>query len=221
MVLHVAAHIRNPRNAPGPFYVLADSCISCGAPQAQAPELVAGCGSEGGCYFRKQPETQEEIDAAIRATFVSCIEVYRYGGEDPEIRRRLAELGYASLCDNPIEGVAEVVRDRVRFTFDATHAATLAAQILAWVSERNPNGACTEPVVGDAEEAAFEHTHSAKYAMPLVYRLTRLPTGRWLLVKGHRDPWLHDLLVSHGARELRWFSEKELAAGAEGRLLPY
>jgi hypothetical protein len=221
MILRVTERIRNPANVPGPFYVLASSCIACGAPQAQAPELVAGCGSEGGCYFRRQPETPEEVDAAIRATFVSCIEVYRYGGEDPEIRRRLAELGQGSLCDSPLEGVAEVVRDRVCFIFDATHAATLATQILGWLIEQNPSGACTEPVVGDAEVAAFEHTHSAKYATPLVYRLARLPTGRWLLVKGRRDPWLHDLLVSHGARELRWFSEEELAAGAEGKLLPY
>jgi hypothetical protein len=217
----VTEHIRNPKNAPGPFYVLANSCIACGAPQAEAPELVAGCDSDEGCFFRRQPETPEEVDAAIRATLVSCVEVYRYGGEDPEIRRRLGEIGHALLCDHPLEGVTEVVRDHVRFAFDATHAAALAAQILAWVIEQNPNGACTEPVEGDAEAAAFEHTHSAKYARPLIYRLARLPDGYWLLVMSPRNPWLHDLLVSHGARELRWFSADELAAGAEGKRRPY
>jgi len=75
----VTERIRNPHNAPGPFYVLANNCIACGAPQAEAPGLVDGCGSEDGCHFRRQPETPEEVDSAIRATFVSCIEVYRYG----------------------------------------------------------------------------------------------------------------------------------------------
>jgi hypothetical protein len=210
----VTERTRNPKNAPGPFYVLANSCIACGAPQAEAPELVAGCSSDAGCYFHRQPETPEEVDAAIRATFVSCVQVYRYGGEDPEIRLRLAELGQVSLCDHPLEGVTEVVRDHVRFAFDATHAAALATQVLAWVIEKSPCGACTEPVEGDAEAAAFEHTHSARHAMPRVYRLARLPDGYWLLVKSPRDPWLHDLLVSHGAHELRWFSADELAAGA-------
>ena len=151
----------------------------------------------------------------------SCIEVYRYGGEDPEIRRRLAELGHAALCDHPLEGVTEVVRDHVRFHFVATDATALAAQILAWAIAQSPNGACTAPVEGDAEEAAFEHTHSARYATPQVYRLARLPDGCWLLVKSSRDPWLHDLLASHGACDLRWFSVDELTAGAEGKRLPY
>jgi hypothetical protein len=29
--------------------------------------------------------------------FVSCIQVYRYGGDDTVIRRRLADLGHAGL----------------------------------------------------------------------------------------------------------------------------
>jgi hypothetical protein len=211
---------RHPKNAPGPFYVLANHCIACGAPQAEAPELVTGCGSDDGCYFHRQPETPEEVDAALRATLVSCIEVYRYGGEDPEIRRRLAEVGHASLCDHPLEGVAKVVRDHVRFAFDATNAAALATRILDWMIEQNPKGAWTEPVTGDREAAAFEHTHSSQYAKPRIYRLARLSDRHWLLT-GAQGPWLHDLLVSHGARDLRWFSADELTAGAEGKRLPY
>jgi len=221
MILHVTEHVRNPRNARGPFYVLADSCIACGAPRAEAPDLIAGCGDDGGCYFSRQPATAAEVDAAIRATFVSCIEAYRYGGKDTEIRRRLGELGHAALCDDPLDGVTEVIRNHVRFAFDATHAADFAAQVLAWVIEGSPDGACTSPVEGDAEVAAFEHTHSSQHATPRVYRLARLPDGYWLLVKSLRDPWLHDLLLSHGARELRWFSADEFTEGDEGKPLPY
>lgn len=46
---------------------------------------------------------------------MSCIEVYRYGGTDLTIGRRLAELGHADLCDHPLEGHPVVLRNRVRF----------------------------------------------------------------------------------------------------------
>jgi len=58
---------RNPKNAPGPFYVLRDQCISCGAPQAEAPGLVT-LDDGVGCYFHKQPATAAEVNDAIRAT---------------------------------------------------------------------------------------------------------------------------------------------------------
>src|SRR5579872_4377324 len=74
----VAEHPRDSRNAPGPFYVVQNQCISCGAPQAEAPGLVTL--DDGGCYFHKQPETDAEVNDAIRSMLVSCIEVYRYGG---------------------------------------------------------------------------------------------------------------------------------------------
>jgi hypothetical protein len=99
---HVADRERNPKNAAGAFYVLKDQCISCDAPRYEAPGLVA-FDDETGCYFQRQPETDHEVDDAIRAMFVSCVEVYRYAGIDPTIRRRLAELGHAHLCDQPLE----------------------------------------------------------------------------------------------------------------------
>lgn len=48
------------------------------------------------CYFRRQPETAEEIEQAIRAVHVSCCGAVQYSGSDPEILERLTELSEIS-----------------------------------------------------------------------------------------------------------------------------
>jgi hypothetical protein len=99
--------ISHPRNAPGPFYSEYDGCITCGAPNAEAPDLIGWyeerCGTEtySHCIFERQPETLDEVDRAIQAMHVSCVENLRYRGTDPAILQRLAQLGMAHLCDAP------------------------------------------------------------------------------------------------------------------------
>ena len=80
---------RNSRSVPGDFYVRANGCIHCGAPEHEAPDLMRTRGD--GCYFVKQPETPEETDRAVRAVRASCCDAVRYGGSDPEILERLGE----------------------------------------------------------------------------------------------------------------------------------
>ena len=82
-------------NAPGDFFVEDGRCIACTAPEHEAPELMAH--AKGGdliyhCYFRRQPETPEEVEHAIRAVFVSCCGAVQYGGSDPSILNRFEEL---------------------------------------------------------------------------------------------------------------------------------
>ena len=84
-------------NVPGDFYVQCNSCIHCGAPEAEAPDLMEMTGT--GCYFKKQPETEEEIERAINALAVSCISAVRYRGTDKNILNKIANLGYQSECD--------------------------------------------------------------------------------------------------------------------------
>ncbi len=96
---------RNPVNAPGPFYTEANSCIACCLPEGEAPDLIGYHEEDGpneGCFFKKQPETPEELDRAIRAMFVNCVETLRYAGKDPAILRRLREMGRESQCDYPL-----------------------------------------------------------------------------------------------------------------------
>lgn len=86
---------RFPLNAPGDFFVEDGMCIACAAPEHEAPELMAHTEHEADgyhCYFRRQPETPEEVEHAIRAVCVSCCEAVRYGGNDPKILGRLEKL---------------------------------------------------------------------------------------------------------------------------------
>ena len=73
----------------GDFYVTKDECITCGAPEAEAPDIIEHSEkNDGQCFFKKQPETENEIDQAIKAMMISCIGALRYGGNDQKIIRR-------------------------------------------------------------------------------------------------------------------------------------
>ncbi len=76
-------------------------CLFCEAPYHEAPDLMGtddeSCGYH--CHFRKQPTTPEEIERAIRACQVSCVEAVRYAGNDPAILARFQELRSAASCD--------------------------------------------------------------------------------------------------------------------------
>jgi hypothetical protein len=89
-----------PKNAPGPFYVEDGCCIICQAPYHEAPDVMAHDEEGGGhCYFRRQPETPEQVERVISACCVSCVSAVRYSGNDPEILRRFRELGDIDACD--------------------------------------------------------------------------------------------------------------------------
>jgi hypothetical protein len=79
-----------PKNAPGDFIVNDFECIQCCAPEAEAPTLMDNDGTS--CYFKKQPETPEEIEQALNAVHVCCIGAVRYCGSNQQIIERLNEL---------------------------------------------------------------------------------------------------------------------------------
>jgi hypothetical protein len=77
---------RYPKNAPGPFFVENNNCITCHSPEHEAPDLMTHDeGDYGHCYFKRQPITFEEKRQAVRACIVSCCGSVRYEGNDPEI----------------------------------------------------------------------------------------------------------------------------------------
>ena len=99
---------REPENAPGPFYVGKDMCLTCSLPVGTAPETIryhdkpcARCpeGCPDHCYVSRQPETPEEISRMLEVVAGSCIAAYRYCGTDPGILRRLVEAGCKEQCD--------------------------------------------------------------------------------------------------------------------------
>ena len=92
-------------NAQGPFYSEDDGCITCMAPHFAAPDLMgfyedpSGANARSHCFFKMQPQTEVELDRAIRAIQVSCVQNLQYRGSDPAILKRLSEMGFGSLCD--------------------------------------------------------------------------------------------------------------------------
>jgi len=94
-------HERFPENSKGDFYVENQVCITCRAPEAEAPDLIEHSKFEyGHCYFKKQPQTPDELDRAISAMQVSCIAGIRYSGKDEAVLKRLYKLGLENECDH-------------------------------------------------------------------------------------------------------------------------
>ncbi|NRF38326.1 ferredoxin [Pedobacter foliorum] len=91
---------RFSENSEGDFYVKNQVCTACGAPEAEAPDLIDHSKTEWGhCYFKRQPQTPEELERAICAMEVSCVSGIRYGGKDESILRQLYERGLGGECD--------------------------------------------------------------------------------------------------------------------------
>lgn len=80
---------RFPLNVPGDFYTTG-MCTACGAPEADAPDLLAPLGDDNhDTYFVRQPRTPDEVERACLTIEVCCASALRYGGRDPSIIRRL------------------------------------------------------------------------------------------------------------------------------------
>jgi hypothetical protein len=74
--------------------------MRCCLVHEEAPELLNDPAVEfQQCYFRRQPQTPEEIEHAIRAIGVSETAALRYGGTDQAIIRRLG----GECCDHQLQ----------------------------------------------------------------------------------------------------------------------
>lgn len=81
---------RHPQSMPGDFYVEQDCCLACGVPEVIAPDLVAHEKERyWHCYWKKQPETPDELDRAVKILHTQELDCHRYGGSDPAILERL------------------------------------------------------------------------------------------------------------------------------------
>jgi hypothetical protein len=92
-------HERETRSAPGDFYVENHCCTSCGIPQVVAPDLVGWVDEGmGRCYWKKQPETPDEMMRAFAVFDSQELGCHRYAGTDPEIQNRVGREN----CDKPL-----------------------------------------------------------------------------------------------------------------------
>ena len=184
------AEERTPLNAPGPFYVARDQCITCMAPEAEAPSLMAFDEERSSCYFRRQPETADETYRAIRAVWVSCCGAVRYGGTDPAVVRRLVNLGLEGQVDEPAEVPRRrVVRDRATFRYvERTSARELAAEVGRRMRAAFSYGTVSDPEVAP-DWASIVWTWAPGHpgaTMKLVFRAAADDAGHWVVYLG--DP---------------------------------
>lgn len=220
---------RHPQNASGPFYVEEGCCTMCGVPETYAPEMF-GADARPHCFVKSQPVSEVAIDRAIRVMWMSELGCVRYGGSDPRIIGRLAELGEASLCDEPAPpGAAPRRRDHAAIaTTDANLRALTADQLGALLTShlqakpespyRFRPGHCSTSVC-DICISWFED----------VFHLIRISVSdrddvRWLI--HHAGPVglsfaIHDWLAGEGDWSVRWLTEAEWAKNEPGRRLPW
>ena len=179
----------HPKNAPGPFYVENGCCITCLAPHFEAPTLMGLDELEGHCFFQKQPESDQELYRAIRAVNVSEVQCLRYGGNDPDILRRLVEIGEANACDQPLPTTSvPILRNHVTFaaTFadDPWHVAIALRDYILSQNSENVTHKVTDPKYrGKVVSFAYSWFEDRYYTVN-VQRGERL-RNRWLV---HHSP---------------------------------
>lgn len=90
------------RNVPGPFYVQADCCITCGVPVELAPEMFMWENPDAphpSCFVYRQPETLTELVKMVDVMGQTEMDCIRFRGDYPEMRHLLIENGHAQQCD--------------------------------------------------------------------------------------------------------------------------
>lgn len=142
-------------NAPGDFYVEAGVCAHCCMPHGVAPELMNDAKVDfRECYFRRQPQTPEEVKQAIEALQVSDLGCLRYGGNNPYIIDQLYHLHLERQCDHsPKPAAAGLSAAR----FSAMGSDLLSPHILAKASLVGTEYAWPSASVEEAIQDARHH----------------------------------------------------------------
>src|SRR5581483_4824428 len=101
----------HPKSAPGDFYVVKGECLACGVPHVVAPDHMGWTGEKTQhCYWKKQPETQAELEEAFAVLEAQELECHRYAGTDLAILDRIL----STYCDYPIPSPTVIERAEPR-----------------------------------------------------------------------------------------------------------
>jgi hypothetical protein len=232
---------RHSQNADGPFYVVNGECISCGAPEMLAPDLMSH-DSQGHCFFIRQPTTPEESNDAIAGTWASCCGALRYGGENRETLIRLAELGLAEQCDFRLKNEPKpVTRSCVSFEFIETEKVGVASveEITRCLTEflekpGHGNGRVRSlRFSGPKASFVYEWGYGAQADHYHVYYAVepRPQQRRWAVLISRKDghPRTGSAISIHKAllqdsrfRSIQWFTDHEWQTGTTtAHSLPY
>jgi hypothetical protein len=215
---------RTPLNVVGPFYVEAHQCMSCGAPEAEAPDLIRFDETHGSCYFYRQPVGPDETFRAIRAVCACCVEAVRYSGADPAILSRLARLRSATQCDTPppppTEGLPRIVTftHATRPSGDTGHARSILEAIAVATKASTPRLEVSPVVVHRSGRVAFHYTWAPTVSgVHVGLAPSKDGSGRWALFTNQPDQRaitalcdLHDALVAvPEISGIRWYTDRE------------
>lgn len=216
-----APHRPHPSNVPGAFYVVDGCCTRCGVPDVTAPEHFAD--TDDHCFVRRQPATPRELDRVLLTVLQAEFRCVRYRGDDPDVLRRLAEMGEAETCDHPPPpDVAPVLRRHATFEAeDTTSARELLAAFGAHLARLPAPRMHVRPLVGDAEHAVLEF---AWFEDDLHEVRCRREAPHWHVQVDARavatllDGWLEQ---RPDLTRVGWFSDDERACSAPGRPRPW
>jgi hypothetical protein len=86
-------------NVSGPFYVEDGCCLASCIAVAEAPDLLELDRTQNHCYFKRQPQTPEEVKDVLRTMKFAEADCLRYEGTDNAILRKLAEMHLAFDSD--------------------------------------------------------------------------------------------------------------------------
>jgi hypothetical protein len=228
---------RYERNSCGPFYVEAGACIACGAPERSSPDLIRFRGEENHCYFFKQPTTSEETSRAIRALWANCCGALRYGGTDPDVLRRLADLDLADQCDERVTTPRRlIVRNCATFSFDC---GVLGHRSCGKEIERCVSTGLTDEISAIKVRRRHSLCSTVRFGytwykdipgIEVTIRRVSLPGRTWLLSLKGRQPaevsnamLVDDILRAEGRfKDIRWYTEYDwLSGGKRWNELPY
>jgi hypothetical protein len=91
------------KNVAGPFYVVADCCLTCGIPVDGAPEVFTWDEEikNGPCFVHRQPKTAEEFGKVIQVMKNQEANCIRYRGTDPAELQQLSQQDWGNFAIIP------------------------------------------------------------------------------------------------------------------------
>ena len=225
----------HPKNVPGPFYVENGCCLMCLGTRVQAPFLIGFDEVEGHCFVKQQPQSDEETYNAIRAVWAADVECLRYRGHDPDIQRRLVQIGRADSCDHPLPTYAiPILRNHVTFTTDfANEAWDVAIALMDYLLSMNTEHLKNKVTQPRREGRVFKIDISWSEDKFLTMTIDRgeAATDRWLIHHSETwelasvglslvlDDWLRD---DPRFSDLRWYTSDAWEVGDDDwQELPY
>jgi hypothetical protein len=162
----------------------------------------------------------------LRAVWAAELQCIRYRGQDPEVLRRLGELGEPHLCDvPPPANVKPVFRNHVTFDAPSPELESMTPQELAlafqeYLTSLNRHWLSYEftPILAEEASAALSFSWYQSNFHPIEFSAILLPYCRWLVrhspkekagsraVSNDIDDWLKS---DSRFCKVRWYTEEQ------------